>query len=177
MGKFLLSLLLAACSWSAFAQSGTITFGGLTAITVSGSSCAAFKTSSTTVQILSCSTDPVIVGTDIVYSATSYATAAKAISVGRVTALTAGPAPVAGTVSPVFQGSANQYVPNLATAVTSASGTTSSQVTGTVTVAPFSATPDQYTAVSTVFGLILCALAVTWGLKHLYRVLANPPEA
>jgi hypothetical protein len=57
--------------------------------------------------------------------------------------------------------------------LTGGGGTTS----GTVTVAPYTATQDDYTALSTIFGLVLAAAVVIWGLKQIYNIFANPAES
>jgi len=46
-----------------------------------------------------------------------------------------------------------------------------------VQIEPYTATADDYTAMSTVFGVILAAACVIWGGKKLYNLLLNRPES
>lgn len=53
----------------------------------------------------------------------------------------------------------------------------SSMASGTVSVTPYVATSDDYTALSSVFALVLVAAAITWGLKQVYNTIANQVES
>lgn len=65
----------------------------------------------------------------------------------------------------------------MSTTITCDSSTTPSSCTIVVVTQPYVATPDDYAAVSSVFGVTLCAAAVIWGVKQLYNLLKNRPEA
>lgn len=49
--------------------------------------------------------------------------------------------------------------------------------TCTLVISPYVATADDYAAVSAIFGAILAAACVIWGVKKIYNLIANRPEA
>lgn len=49
--------------------------------------------------------------------------------------------------------------------------------TCTLVITPYKASAEDYEAVSTIFGAILIAASVIWGVKRLYVLLTNRPEA
>lgn len=48
--------------------------------------------------------------------------------------------------------------------------------TCTLVIAPYVATQDDYVAVSSIFGAILVAACVIWGLKAVLNLLRDRPE-
>lgn len=58
------------------------------------------------------------------------------------------------------------------TVITCGTGSTCSLV-----ITPYKATADDYAAVSTIFGVVLTAAAVIWGVKRIYNLISNRPEA
>jgi hypothetical protein len=67
---------------------------------------------------------------------------------------------------------------NAATAVTTANAASASVAAGVnVHVLPYEATPDDYLAISTIFGAFLVAACVIWGAKYVYAIFHNRPEA
>ena len=53
---------------------------------------------------------------------------------------------------------------------------TTSTCTLEVTTQPYTATADDYTALSIVFGAILAAASVIWGLRQVFKLLWHLPE-
>lgn len=49
--------------------------------------------------------------------------------------------------------------------------------TCTLVIQPYQATADDYAAVALVFAATLTAASVIWGVKRLYRLLTQRPEA
>jgi len=49
--------------------------------------------------------------------------------------------------------------------------------TCTLVISPYVATADDYEAISLIFGAILTAACVIWGVKKLYNLIANRPES
>lgn len=49
--------------------------------------------------------------------------------------------------------------------------------TCTLVITPYVATPEDYQAVSIIFGLTLGAACVIWGVKQIYNLLKDRPEA
>ncbi len=58
------------------------------------------------------------------------------------------------------------------TTVTCGSGNTC-----TLVITPYKATPEDYEAVSVIFGAILTAACVIWGVKRILLLLKDRPEA
>lgn len=65
----------------------------------------------------------------------------------------------------------------IATTIGAGASSPSGSASGTVSVTPYVATVDDYTALSSVFGLVLVAAAITWGLKQVYNTIANHAES
>jgi hypothetical protein len=42
---------------------------------------------------------------------------------------------------------------------------------------PFKATPDDYAALSIIFGVVLAAAAIVWGLKQVLNLFRTAPES
>jgi len=49
--------------------------------------------------------------------------------------------------------------------------------TCTLVIMPYVATADDYESISVIFGAILTAACVIWGVKKLYNLIANRPES
>lgn len=139
-----------------------------TVFTVADSSCAALKAATATVnaqyRVLSCGHDTVSVGESVLYTT---ANARGVVYHSSVTAMVASPPATPPEVAalPLFQGAATSYT----------TGGSSGAIT--VTDAFGTATPEQYAALSLVFGAIITALAVIWGVKRVLRVFNNHSEA
>jgi hypothetical protein len=55
--------------------------------------------------------------------------------------------------------------------------TCSASCTVTLVVSPALATPEMYTAANEVFGALLAALCVVWGVKRVYRLFQKPLDS
>ena len=146
-----------------------------TTVTVADSSCyqlaAAIKALNSAYQVLACSSDPVIVGTQVLYSISSTTPASVLVSTVTYTYYPPVSPSYADSSLPVFQGASRQYVKAaVSTAQPASSVITVKDAFGT-------ATPDQYTAIAAVFGLILCSAVVVWGVKQVYKLLVTRPES
>lgn len=49
--------------------------------------------------------------------------------------------------------------------------------TCTLVITPYQATSDDYQAVTLIFAGILTAACIIWGVKRIYRLLSDRPEA
>lgn len=49
--------------------------------------------------------------------------------------------------------------------------------TCTLVISPYVASADDYAAVSLIFGAVLTAACLIWGVKQILRILQNRPEA
>lgn len=47
----------------------------------------------------------------------------------------------------------------------------------TLVIVPYQATSDDYAAVSVIFGAVLAAACIIWGVKQIYNLVKNRPEA
>jgi hypothetical protein len=147
--------------------------------TTPDSACAALKTAFalTAGRVLhACSTDPVVVGTTLLF--TNTATNPRTVALTTVTAQTS-VAPATAypdNQAPLFQGASTASTSAIAaTAAAAAGGGAAGAIT--VTDAFGTATPEQYQAMALVFGAILSAAAVIWGSKALLQLLRSSNEA
>jgi hypothetical protein len=146
--------------------------------TTPDSACAALKTAFalTAGRVLhACSTDPVVVGTTLLF--TNTATNPRTVALTTVTAQTsAAPAtayPVAQ--SPLFQGASTASTSAIAATAAAAAG---GGAGGSITVADAfgTATLDQYEAMAVIFGSLLSAACVIWGAKAFLAALRTSNE-
>lgn len=49
--------------------------------------------------------------------------------------------------------------------------------TCTLVITPYKATQEDYDAVSAIFGLTLAAACAIWGVKQIYKLLRDRPDA
>lgn len=49
--------------------------------------------------------------------------------------------------------------------------------TCTLVITPYTATAEDYEAVSVIFGAVLAAACVIWGVKRVYVLLTSRPES
>jgi hypothetical protein len=110
---------------------------------------------------VSCSADPVKAGTVLSFSPSG----SWAVSAITATATTTGD--TGGTT-----GGTGGTTGGTGTTTVSAGSTTL-----TLVVTPYRATADDYQALSVIFGAVLAAASVIWGVKRLYVLLTNRPEA
>ena len=174
---------LTRCVLSLLALLAPVVYAGTTSAILTGVTVVNFTTADSACKTLmdafaltagrvlhACSTDPVVVGTSLLFTAT--ATNPRTVNVTAVTAQTsaapATPYPVAQ--SPLFQGASTAATSAIASSAVTAVPLTVKDSFGT-------ATPDQYAAMAAVFGSVLGAAAVIWGLKRVHAVLTQPSEA
>jgi hypothetical protein len=143
--------------------------------TTADSACAALKTAFalTAGRVLhACSTDPVVVGTSLLF--TNTATNPRTVALTVVTAQTSTPpaTPYPANQDPLFQAASN------ATTAAAIAAATPSGTGGAITVADAfgTATPEQYAAMALLFGAILSAACVIWGLKTFLSLLRTSNE-
>ena len=175
--------VLWALAGGAFAGTTSAILTGTTvvAFTTADSSCANLKTQFALTAgrvLLACSADPVIVGTTLLF--TNTATNPRTVNITTVSAQTStAPAtPYPAAQAPEFQSASVTWDAAQTTAAVAAippSGASASQIT--VASAFGTATPDQYSAMGLVFGLILCAGAVIWGVKRVLFLFSHSSES
>lgn len=171
MGVAILLLCAGAQAFTTSVRQGSN--GTVVNFTVNDSSCASFNAAGPVAgrTVLGCATEPLVVGSGVV-----LALPTGVVYHGVVTATDAPIATTAHTPSelpPV--GIAPTSYGALAGIVASGGGT-GATTSVTVTDAFGTATPEQYEAMATIFGLILCALVMVWGVKQIHAFFQNPSE-
>jgi len=173
------SLSAAVVLWALAGSALAATTVNAVSYATADSSCLALKNTgaglaaASRLTVLSCSDDPVIVGSTILSRlGTSLTVLAYPVTV-QTSAAPLSAAPV--TSLPPFQAASTLWTKAQTDyAVASAPAGTASSIT--VTDSFGTATPDQYQAMALVFAAILAAAAIIWGVKQVLRVLRNPSE-
>lgn len=141
------------------------------------SSCANLKTQFALVAgrvLLACSSDPVVVGTDLLYANTAINP--RTVSLTTVVAQTSAAPTTAypAAQQPEFQSASVTWgAAQISAAITAIPPSSVASAQVTIKDAFGTATPDQYAAMAALFGSVLCASAIIWGAKRILVLLRH----
>lgn len=156
---------------------GGITGAGTTSYTVTDASCAALNLGMNAAgfTVIACSSDILVPGSYVMRMTTSTGSTGivHIVSTDAVAPSSPHPASDYGPFAlPLSMGGGAAFIPG-----SSGGGSGSSSVAVTVKDGFGTATPDQYAAMASVFGAILCAAAAIWGVRRVLVLLSHTAES